>query len=261
MTDWLSRIFPYVGAMRLRDQLLRSTPKPLLVLYPSGLYRLRTINGKATHWYYCVVEVQPDSLSIYPRTRTTQECFLFAISELRWFGRPKKYQAGNNHIWLHLEHEGHWLLLELRLYKTEMQDLVRAIKTITHETMVKAYRRQRPYLHYGPTTAYPGVQDIYGAWTLGKEVSLYIMPLYVVILDGDQVLRVLPLSDIQQIMALPRLDAPTKDGLVRFRVAEEAMAFAIEQHQLFADKLAEAAKRSLEEPPLRKQKGYDEEWE
>ncbi|MFN8375702.1 MAG: hypothetical protein U0694_22880 [Anaerolineae bacterium] len=65
-----------------------------------------------------------------------------------------------------------------------------------------------------------------------------------------------------QIMALPRIDAPLmKMGWCASMPEARSMAFAIEQHQLLADKLAEAARRSLEEPLLRKQKSYDEEWE
>ncbi len=258
MTDWLTRIFPFVGALRLYNQLVSRTPSPLLVIAPGSMYRLRQINGTATRWYYCVLEIEQGSIILYPRTRGTQQQFLFAIHALRWFGRPKKYEMGSNDIWLHLEQDDLWTLLEIRLHHAEMRRFVRTLKTITHETMVKAYRRQRPYIHYGAVEAYPATQDIYGAWKLDEGVSLYIMPLYLVILRGSRVLRAVPLSDVQEITALRRLDEPTDDGLVRFRVAEESMAFAIEHHQEFADRLAEAARRSLEEPPIQKQKAHED---
>jgi hypothetical protein len=261
MADWLTMLLPYIGSMRLYNRLLKAVPPPLAVMAPGGSFRLRQTNSGETHWRYCVIELQPASLIIYPRSRTTQEQIIFDPNMLRWFGRPKKYHDGHNDIWLHLEYANTWTVLEIRLHRYEMHDFVRALKNVTHETMVKAYRRQRPYVHYGPIDAYPGTQDIHGAWKLSDKVSLYITPLYLVILQGAHVLRAIPLIEVQEIMALPRMDEPTADGLVRFRVAEESMAFAIEFHQLFAEKLGEAARRSLEEPPLQKRKGYDEEWE
>jgi hypothetical protein len=262
MADVLKMLLPYIGALRLYNQLRENTPAPLAVMAPGASFRLRQINGSATGWRFCVIEVRPEGIYLYPRSRTTQEMMIVDVASLRWFGRPKKYHDGHNDIWLHLEHDERWTLLEIRLHRYEMQDFVRALKNITPETMVKAYRRQRPYVHLGPIDAYPGIQDIHGAWKLSERVSLYITPLHLVILQGENVLRAIELNEIQQIMALPRMDEPTADGLVRFRVAEESMAFAIEFHQDFAEKLGEAARRSLEEPPIRKQKGYDEdEWE
>jgi hypothetical protein len=261
MADWLTLMLPYFGALRLYNKLGKSVPPPLAVMAPGASFRLRQINGIETRWSYCVIEVQPEKVIIYPRTRTSQKQLIFEAASLLWFGRPVKYHDWQNDIWLHVEADDAWTVLEIRLHRYEMHDFVRALKKITPEEMVKAYRRQRPYVHYGPIDAYPGTQDIHGAWKLSDKVSLYITPLHLVILEAGRLLRAIPLTDVQEIMALPRMDEPTADGLVRFRVTEESMAFAIELHQEFAEKLGEAARRSLEEPPIRKQKGYDEEWE
>jgi hypothetical protein len=143
--------------------------------------------------------------------------------------------------------------------------MVRALKTVTPPELVTAYRRHRPYIHLGPITAQPAEQDIYGAWTLDEPFSLYVMPLYVVILRGKALLRLLPLERIWQIAALRRLDEPEADGLVSLNFEGEKLAYAVKDYEVVAAAISEAAKRSLEEPVMQKQKKKDEyddeEWE
>jgi hypothetical protein len=136
---------------------------------------------------------------------------------------------------------------------------IRALKTIVSPTLVTAYRRRRPYIHFGPVKAQPAEQDIHGAWSLDEAILLYIMPLYVVLLRGEQVLRLLPMERLTQIAALRRLDKPEDDGLVSLTVDGEKLAFALKDYEQAAAAISEAAKRSLEEPVMRKQKKKDDE--
>ena len=55
-----------------------------------------------------------------------------------------------------------------------------------------------------------------------------------------------PLESITHVASAPRLDA--SGGVLRFRVAGENLAFALDDHEAFAVVLAEAAKRSLDAP-------------
>jgi hypothetical protein len=186
------------------------------------------------------------------------------VDGLRWFGRPVKYHDKRNELWLHVEQGSEWLLVKLRLWRHPMQELIRALKQIVRPELTTAYRRHRPYIHEGPVAARPAEQDIYGAWTLGESLFLYVMPLYVVLLSRDQVQRLLPLERIQQIAALRRLDAPDADGLVSLTFEGEKLAFAVKDYERLATAISEAAKRSLEEPVLQKQKkkeNDEDEWE
>jgi hypothetical protein len=146
------------------------------------------------------------------------------------------------------------------LYQGLTQDFVRGLKVIASDELVTAYRRRRPYIHVGPVDAHPANQDIHGAWSLDEPVTLYLMPRFLVILRYTTILRKIPLEAIQEIGAFRRLDEPQANGLVRFRAEEETLAFALAQHDEFAVSLADAAKRTLEEPIMQKQKKkYDEE--
>src|SRR5690606_14877171 len=167
---------------------------------------------------------------------------------LRWFGRPRKYHPGTNEIWLDAEIDGEWRLIKVRLTETHMRGLVRALKEIASEEQISAYRRRRPYIHFGPVPAHPATQDMLGAWTLSEPLALYLTPLHLVLLRERQVMRTLPLDQIQNIAAIDRLDAPGEPGLVRFQMGEETLAFSVDKHQRFATLLGEAARRTLEDP-------------
>ncbi|MEO8612501.1 MAG: hypothetical protein ABI690_31685 [Chloroflexota bacterium] len=216
--------------------------------------QIATVNSRASKPEACVIALTASEIILYDRTQAVNEIFRFNADEIRWFGRPQKYTDGDNEIWLHIEREGTWKLLKIRLSRSSMQDFVRALKTIVKPELVTAYRRARPYIHAGSVRAQPADQDIHGAWSLEALIDLYLMPRFLVILKGESVLRTVPLEAIQQIGALQRLDQPGAQGLVRFRAEDEPFAFALDKHAEFAALLAEAAKRTLEAPPERKQK-------
>ncbi|MBN1563299.1 MAG: hypothetical protein JXA10_05640, partial [Anaerolineae bacterium] len=97
-------------------------------------------------------------------------------------------------------------------------------------------------------------------WELGHTVDLYLTPAFLVVLAGAKVQRIYPLHLIQDIAAVERMDRPRAAGLVRFQIEDERLAFALDRHAEFAEALAEAAKRTLEDPLQwqRKKKKPDE---
>lgn len=218
--------------------------------------------GKAeTRWRPGVLAIMPDGLVFYPRTPKMEAHIRCKATALRWFGRPVKYHSGTNEMWLHFEQADGWHLLKVGTDRYTMARLVRAVKQIATDEQIRAYRRRRPYVHYGPILAAPADQDIHGAWVLEQAVMLYLTPSHLAILRAEQVLRTLPLAHIQQIGALRRVDVPEADGLVRFQVEGEKFAFALPAYEAFAQALAEAARRTLEDPILRKQKARDDDYD
>lgn len=245
---------------------LRSAEGVLLCFHPwDGAYQLTTLNGEnLKHGRAFILCIKASEIALYdPKSTTFDQIFSFAPEQVRWFGRPQKYHGGVNEIWLHLEVGTGWHLLKLHMGRAYMHDVVRALKSVLPAELVTAYRRQRPYIHYGPISVQPAHQDIHGSWTLQPPLHLYLMPLFLLVIDGLEVIRKIPLETIQQVGALQRLDRPDAQGLVRFQIEGEKMAFALDKFEVFATSLAEAAKRTLEEPMLQKQKKKedDEEWE
>jgi hypothetical protein len=173
------------------------------------------------------------------------------IEQLRWFGRPQKYEQifPRNELWLHIERADRWTLVKIkRLHYDDALRLVRALKQIAPPELVTAYRRQRPYIHVDPVFAQRAEQDIYGVWTIHESLRLYLMPLHLVLLKLDGTVEdKIPLTTITQVDAVQRMDAP--GGVVRFRSRDETRAYQLDDYPGFALALAEAAKRSLEAPP------------
>jgi hypothetical protein len=250
----------YHAAIKLIDQ-IEANDHPLFCTYSSGdKFRVRQINGEQFPRRSFVTTVTPEHIGFYAIPRDTTRDFGITPDQLRWFGRPEKYYSGGNDIWFHVEHEGRWYLITARLTQYKMRGFVRAIKAISSPELITAYRRQRPYIHYGPVRAQPAAQDMLGAWTLGDPVSLYLMPRFLVKLDGSKISQAIPLETVQQVSAIQRLDQPGAAGLVRFVVNGEPVAYALDHHEAFATALAEAAKRTLEDPVLweRKKKKPDD---
>jgi hypothetical protein len=219
----------------------------------------------SSKWQPFMIGVQKDNLVLHdPKSNDFRMITQFKPDQVRWFGRPEKYHPGKNELWLHLEIENQWCILKLRMQRPDISNLVRALKVVLPPELVTAYRRHRPYIHYGPVMAQPAQQDIHGAWTLQPPIQLYLTPLWLVALQNSRVIDKIRLENIQDVGALRRLDRPDDNGLVRFNVEGKPKAFALADYQALAAQLAEAAKRTLEEPLLQKQKKKDEdedEWE
>jgi len=221
-------------------------------------YRVITIGGSDSAWRSCLIAITSEQLTFYRRKPRMDEHITFPRAALRWYGRPVKYHDGRNELWLHFEQDGRWYLVMARMSRYWMADLVRAVKEYGTPQLVTAYRRHRPYVHYGAVRVEPAEQDIHGAWTLQDPLLLYVTPAQIVLLRDTQVLRVLPIEQVQQIAALRRIDRPEADGLVVFNAEGEKFAFAHNNYEALAQAIAEAAKRSLEVPLLQKQKDKDD---
>lgn len=228
---------------------IQQAQQPLYCAQTDGI-RCQTIaQGKRrSGWQSGVIAVTPGEIAAYALGNDGQPCVSFSPAELCWFGRPRKYSSGRNEIWLHAERDRRWILLRVRLPRLAMHALVRALKSVATVEQITAYRRRRPYIHYGPVQAHPARQDIHGAWTLAEPLGLYLMPSHIVALSGETTQRVIALETVQNVSAVRRLDRPKAAGLLRFDAQGEPLAFALDHHEAFAAQVAEAARRTLEDP-------------
>jgi len=234
----------------LLDQ-LRQTRNPVLTLTPwFGQYRTTFLGKRDSRRQSPVIAIFQDEIRVYSRSHLDQPLSI-TPDQVRWFGRPEKYTSGANRLWLHIESPVGWYILKFSLSREDTRLMVQALKTVLPEALTTAYRRQRPYIHQGPTGARRAEQDIYGAWTLFDPLTLYLMPTYLLLIQDGMVERKIPLEMVKRVAAVKRLDGP--GGMVRFDssspdAGEETLAYSMSGYETFATALAEAAKRSLEEP-------------
>lgn len=222
--------------------------------------------GEGAKWQRCILLLTHKRIAIYPYPpppENIEPLVTIQPHEIMGFWRPIKYHAGTNELWIHAQIGLTWSIVKLQLYYNDMQSLIRAMKEISTEEQTKAYRRRRPYIHREPTLAFPAKQSLTGEWEIGKSLRLYLMPLYLLIFAGDEVQHRIDLAEIQAIAALKRMEGGHPAGLIRFHYADEDLAFALDDYEAWASDLAEAAKRTLEEPVMRKRKSKDdeEEWD
>jgi hypothetical protein len=225
--------------------------------------RLRVVTPFAmddAKWQKGILFLTNKRIVAYPLKPTDppQPLFEFAPHQIEGFWRPQKYTDGDNTIWLHMNADEGWQIVQVTLTKSRMQALVRALKELVSEDTVRAYRQRRPYIYRAPQTAHIATQNLQGAWELGESFLLYLMPSALVFMTSSQhVERVIALRDLQNIVAVPRVDS-TEGGLVRFTLLStgETHNIALDDYDAWAQAIAQAAKRTLEEPLIRKQKSH-----
>jgi hypothetical protein len=259
MLAWQQAVTAWREQVRAEIHPLWMVPDDPYFVYKAW-YSVQNLGARGRRWpnrerRLALLAVTAERLFFFPEPLEMHTDMVFSWKDLRWFGRPHRYQPGHNAIWLHFEREGRWSKVSIHLSREKMGEFVRLIKEMSDSDLVTAYRRRRPYIHLGPLQASPAQQDIHGAWTLDTPVHLYLMPRFLVVLHDSIVRQKIPLESVQTIGALRRLDQPGADGLVRFHAGEADYCFAVLDHEKVAAALAEAAKRTLEAPLERKQKG------
>ncbi len=262
LTLWAVRQYRLQRAV-YRHLLTLKEQQPDIRFFEQSINRFAIVivNNKTIKKTRGMITLSNQEIGVYPLKMPPEAIIRFAPQDIRGFWRPEPYNSGMNELWVHVERKREWVLVKLWLSRVQMMDFIRALKPLVDPALVAAYRRQRPYIHYGPVKAQPAEQDIHGAWTLTASVSLYLMPRHLLALHDEAVQQIISLESIRQVAALPRLDAPQANGLVRFETAEAHYAFALKEYEVFANALAEAAKRTLEAPVMQKQKSKDGEWD
>lgn len=241
-------------------------------IYHARLKRLRPRNTTFSHdvtirvshpskptrrWTNAILFVTNKHIVAYATKGDDAPLFTCLGHEIEGFWRPKKYEDGINGIEIHAHTEGRWQILKIRTAKSRMMALVRVLKKLVNDDIIRAYRQQRPYIYRPPSEAQPAVQDLYGMWDYGAPFKLYLTPATLVFLDADDhVIRVIRLRDIQNIRVIKRGEDDISDGLVSFHVSsmQEDIAIAIDHCDAWAQSIATAARRTLEDPITRKQK-------
>jgi hypothetical protein len=248
---------------RLRERMKRLRPRGT-VFDENTSIRITHPSTPHNKWTRALVFVTNKSIVAYPVKGDETPLFECHGHEIEGFWRPKKYEEGLNFIEIHANAAGQWTILKLHLYKSRMEALVRALKTlVADDDIVRAYRQRRPYIYRPVADAHPAQQDLYGMWEHGTPHRVYLTPRTLVLLQaGDHVERVIPLRDVRNVRALKEAHGDGADGLVAFTLAStgEEVAVAVKEYEAWAQSIARAARCTLEEPAERKRKGkaYDE---
>jgi hypothetical protein len=256
---WLDRILPplvnppltaieaFYAELGQEAVFVTPLPKPATVV-------IAKLGERALRERKAIVAVLPNYVAIYPLTVRMQEAFTFNTDDIRWFSLVRGYSDLEREIALDLEKDLQWVDLRIRMDKASIKKLTEAMEPIAPNTVLFTRSRRRPNVRPDPVQAWPATQDIHGAWTLDDPVKLCITPLYLVVLRDGYVQNSFLLPALENIRADKRLDNPDAAGLVRFTAADETFAYAVNDYAGFAEALAGAIKRNVEESAGQKQK-------
>jgi hypothetical protein len=246
-----------VYEQRQNERLKRLRPPNTVLAQPARI-RVSSPSQPVKRWTRAHLFVTDKHIVAYARHGGDTPLFHCFAHEIEGFWRPVKYHDGINGIEIHADAGGQWKIAKIRLSKSRMMALVRALKGLVDEDIVRAYRQRRPYIYRPPAPAHLATQDIHGLWTYERAFRLYLTPSRLVFLsDDDRVERIIRLRDIQNIRVLKRADSDTDGGLVCFSLPDrgEDIALSVEEYEAWAQSIATAARRTLEEPIARKRKG------
>lgn len=246
---------------RMIKRLERLRPRHTRVAQAAQV-RIAHPSAPTRRWSRVLLYVNDEHITIYRRIGTETPIFHCLGHEVKGFWRPRIYQDGINSIEIHANVGGVWTILKVRLTRSRMMALVRALKTFVDEDAERSYRQRRPYIYRPPAPAQLATQDIYGMWHYEREFNVYLNPASLIFLgEGDTVERVINLRHLQNIRILRSKEDNVERGLVCFRVttpdddsAGEDVAISVDDYSAWAESIALAARRTLEEPITRKRK-------
>lgn len=240
-----------------RKRLERLRPRNAVLSHKASI-RLSHPSRPTRRWRKALLFVSNKHIVVYGTHRGDTPLFTCLGHEIEGFWRPRKYEDGINSIEIHANAGGQWTILKVRLTKSRMMALVRALKDLVDDDIERSYRQRRPYIYRPPAPAHLAHQDIYGMWSLDEPITVYLTPATLVFMDADDsVRRVVRLRHMQNIRISKHADADSGEGLVSFYLttSKEDIAFAVKDYEAWAQSIATAARRTLEEPVTRKRKG------
>ncbi|MEO1647044.1 MAG: hypothetical protein AAFR67_17795 [Chloroflexota bacterium] len=103
-----------------------------------------------------------------------------------------------------------------------------------------------PATPIGPLAAHIAEDTLQGESNLGAEVSLYLLPHMLIVLQGDKVSAKLDTSSIRRVLSVERitgkldslLHRTTPEGVIRLYSLYETVAFALPQYRELAEEIS-----------------------
>jgi hypothetical protein len=197
-------------------------------------FAINELQTNKTDWRMGIVAVLQGYVALYPLTMFMREAFTFRAEQLRWLGRPRRFNDTESELWLDVEVDGRWYTLRIRLTKGQMKRLYDALREFLSSEQGMVGNWQRPNLRQQPVNAKTAAK--------GEAVQLYLTPLHLVILREGNVQRAIALDDIEQV------SVSDASQVVEFAAQGRQYAFTLAGHQVIAEALAKATRHTPETP-------------
>lgn len=174
----------------------------------------------------------------------TKAQHIIDFATIQWVSAVTTGQEGIATLSMHLEINRHWRIVSLQMPEADMIVLVNVLRQAINDSRLNIGRP--PSNPIGPLPAYIAEDTLQGVSNIGAEVSLYLLPHMLIVLQGDVVQAKLDTSSVRRVLAVERvsnridqiLKPSTPDGVIRLYSLYETVAFALPQYRELADEIS-----------------------
>ena len=242
-----SGLWVMASQMRKSNQMILPAPqddnrRALTRIVEGGLYRLSAPGETLRFSAFTALHLVEGGIG-WQDTQTTQH-HIVDFATMQWVSAVTMTPEKIASLSIHIEVKGHWRILTLQMPEAEMATLVKVLRRAINQSRMNIGRP--PATPIGPLAAHVAEDTLQGKSNLGAEVSLYLLPHMLVVLQGDYVRAKLDTSSIRRVLSVERitgkldslLHRTTPEGVIRLYSLYETVAFALPQYRELAEEIS-----------------------
>lgn len=218
-----------------------SNRRPLSMIAHAGLYTITQPGATISLNAFRDLHLLEGGLKLYDNRN--QQIHMVDFSHIQWVSTITFPQDDIAAMTIHLEINRHWRLLSLHMPESDMGILVGLLRQMLSASRLNI--GARPVSPIGPIAAKVAEDTLQGKVSLGADISLYLLPHILIVLQDDIVQAKLDTSSVRRVLAVERISGkldsllhPNPDGIVRLYSLHETVAFALPQYQELAQEIS-----------------------
>ncbi|GAB5494025.1 MAG: hypothetical protein Phog2KO_42400 [Phototrophicaceae bacterium] len=216
--------------------------RSLSLIAEGGLYRISTPTESANLRAFDHLQLIEGGLKLYDNA--SQQASIIDFATIQWVSAVTLPQADIAEITIHIEAQSRWHILSLQMPFSDMSTLVKILRQSVLASRLNIGRQ--PATPIGPLSAHVSEDTLQGESNLGAEISLYLLPHLLLVLQGDKVQAKLDTSSIRRVLSVERisnrldniLKPNTPEGVIRLYSLYETVSFALPQFRELAEEIA-----------------------
>lgn len=224
--------------------------RSISVIAEGGLYCLSSPSETSNRQAFRRLHLVDGGIQLYDNQ--SQQAHIFDFASIQWVSAVTLPQSGVAEITFHLEIQNRWRILMLQIPEADMSVLVKVLRQVIIASRMNIGRPVATPI--GPLAAHISEDTLQGESTLGAEVSLYLLPHLLLVLQGDFIQAKLDTSSIRRVLSVERvsgrLDSLLKpnapDGVIRLYSLYETVSFALPQFRELAEEISYLSHCSIE---------------
>lgn len=216
--------------------------RSLSLIAGGGLYQIATPSEAVTMRAFRDMYLIEGGISL--RDNQSGQTHFVDFSSVQWVSAVTFPGEGIAAIRIHLESGQRWRVLSIQIPEADMSLLVKVLRRVINASRLNIGRP--PANPIGPLVANITEDTLQGVSSLGAEVSLYLLPHILIVLQGDIVRAKLDTSSIRRVLSVEKvsnrldnlLHPATPDGVIRLYSLYETVAFALPQFRELAEEIS-----------------------